>query len=71
VKSKERIEMELKDLEAKLRGLDENKNEPLWRRRAWRLWNYCAWDVKQKSPRKSHIPTAVKALRWVLEEEPW
>jgi len=71
MKSKERIEAELKDLEATLRGLNEDKSKPLWERRRWRLWHYCSWDVKSKSPKKSHIPTAVKVLRWVLEEEPW
>ncbi len=69
MKSKERIEIELKDLEAKLKGEEEDKSKPIWERRKWRLWGYCAWDLK--SARKSHIPTAVKVLRWVLEEEPW
>ncbi|RLI68563.1 MAG: hypothetical protein DRP02_12375 [Candidatus Gerdarchaeota archaeon] len=71
MKSKQMIRFALEDVEKILRGLDEDPKDPIWKRRAWRLWNYGAWDVEQrkKIPTKSHMPTAIKILRWVLGEQ--
>lgn len=63
------IRSALEDVERTIRGLNEDKGKSLYLRRKARLWNYGGWDFEQKVPSKSHMPTALKILRWLLEEE--
>jgi len=64
-----KIQYALQDTERTLSGKEDDPKQPIWERRKRRLWNFGVWDVTDptKPPSFSHMPTAVKILRWVLE----
>jgi hypothetical protein len=67
MKSEERIKSELKHWEDILAGKTERQSElkHKWEKQASRLWAYGLWH--KNDIRKSHVPTVVKVLRWILE----
>ena len=64
-----KIQYALEDVERRLSGKEDDPRQPIWERRKRRLWNYGYWDVGDvtRPPAFSHMPTAVKILRWVLQ----
>ena len=61
-----KVRWALEDAERKLSGKEDDPKDPIWERRKRRLWNYGMWDVDLSST-LSHMPTAVKVLRWILQ----
>ena len=64
-----KVQYALQDAERTLSGKEDDPKQSIWERRKRRLWNYGMWDVSDpaKPPSLSHMPTAVKILRWVLQ----